>query len=218
MIRFLIVSLVLGGAVLFILNELFKFFGGISGTRSAVQNDFLELEAILDGYELSPWNPEELDLISRDHHAESKSAMFSYIEYGYFESIYEEPILGFATKEYNNNSRRLSVVKFNGKKYRFNEFEGRVVMQRPDNKILGKVSIDDGVKIKLGQSQSNIRSFADAGLIPLSVDDRHILGIATDDELTGSGGRMLRKINDHKAGHSELIQLSVAFALANKQI
>lgn len=218
MIRFLIVSLVLGGAILFILNELVKFFGGISGTRSSVQGDFQELQAIVDGYELSPWSPEELDLISRDHHAESKSAMFSYIEYGYFESIFQEPIMAFATKEYNNNSRRLSVVKFNDKKYLFNEFEGKVALQRPDHKILGKVSIEEGVKIKLGRNQSNIRSYADAGLIPLSIDNKHILGIATDDELTGSGGRMLRKINDHNPGHSELIQLSVAFALANKQI
>lgn len=218
MLRLLIILLVLGGAAIFILKELYFFLGGISGTKNAALKDFVELEGMVDSYDLSPWDPSELDLISRDHWAQAKKVMYAYIEYGYFISIYEEPILAFATKEYQNNSRRLAVVKFNGKKYRFSEYEGKVELYRSDGKSIGKVSVTDGLRINLRGQEVFIESYATSGLIPLSINNKHILGIATDDDQTGSGGRMLRKINDYKSEESELILLSIAFALANKQI
>lgn len=218
MVRLLIILLVIGGAVIFILKELYLFLGGISGTNNAALKDFVELEGLVDSFELSPWDPSELDLISRNHMAQAKKPMYAYVEYGYFISIYEEPIMAFATKEYNNNSRRLAVVKFNNKKYRFSQYEGKVDLYRSDGKTIGKVSVDNGLKINLKGKEVFIESHATSGLIPLSIDSKHILGIATADDQTGTGGRMLRKINDYKSEEGELILLSIAFALANKQI
>ena len=213
----IVIALVLGGAVYFIVREIMKYLSAISGTRSAALADLLALDELVDEFELAPWQLEEVDLISRNHEVESKTELHAYVDYGYFKSIYDEPIMAFATKEYKNNERRLIVIKFNDTKYHFNIFGPKIEMTA-NRKPHGKISLDDGISLDLNGSKASITDFDNPGLIPLSINDQEILGIATDDDLAGHSGRMLRKLNDYEVEQGELILLSLSFALANKQI
>jgi len=212
-----VIALVLGSAVYFMVREIMKYLSAISGTRSAAISDLLALDELVDAFELAPWQLEEVDLISRNHEVQSRTEMHAYVDYGCFYSIYEEPIMAFATKDYKKNERRLIVVKFNNTKYHFNIFGPQIEMT-VNRKPHGKISLDEGLRLDLRGSIASIEDFNGPGLIPLSLNDKEILGIATDDDLTGNAGRMLRKLSDYSAEQGELILLSLSFALANKQI
>ncbi len=194
-----------------------KFSAGISGTRSAVIKDFKFLEESIDQYELAPWHHKEIDLISRNHDVTAENQLYSRVEHGQFYSIYQEPIMAFAMKEYTENDRRLAVVKFNDKKYHFNVLGQEVELLHQDRKI-GEVSVQDGLQIKMNGHKLHIDANTTSGLIPLSIDDKHTLSIAAEDEFAGASGRMLHKIHETGEEESELILISIAFALANKQI
>lgn len=215
--RLIVIALILGGVAYFLFRVLNEFWGGISGTKSAVAEDFKYLDQLVDQYELAPWVQEELDLISREHDVSSQSLLYANLEHGQFYSIYEEPIMAFATKEYKNNDRRLAVIKFNGKKYHFNHFEDKVKMSH-NGKDIGLISTDNGLWIEMQGKKLHIDSVSSSGLIPLSINENHKISIATADEHTGIAGRMLHKIEQHDNKEGELIILSVAFALADKQI
>lgn len=213
----IVLAVVLGGALYFIFREIMKYKSGISGTRSAAIKDLLELEEIVDGYELAPWHLEEIDLISRNYEVQTKSELHAFVDYGCFLSIYEEPIMAYATKEYKNNERRLIVLRFNQSTYHFNILGSKVEMTQ-GGKAIGQVSLDSGLEIDLRGNRAQIDTSDVVGLIPLSLDKKEILGIATDDEQAGHTGRMLKKLNDYDEKDGELILLSISFALANKQI
>ena len=218
MSRYVILGLILGGFAYFIFRVINEFFGGIAGTRSAIRDDFKMLEQYVDSYQLAPWSYEELDIISREHDVTAKSLMYSQLEHGQFFSIYEEPILAFASKTYLNTDRRLYAIKFNKTKYYFNVFEGVVELYK-QKKAIGSVKIDDGLSIRMDNGQVHIDPHESrAGLIPLMVNQTHKLSIATADEHVGLAGRMLHKKDDIDINDGELIVLSIAFALADKQI
>ena len=215
--RLIIIALVLGGALFFIYRVISEFFGRISGTKSQVKEDFKELNALVDAYELSPWPKQELELLSRQHDVQSKNLLYSYVEHGQFYSIYEEPIMAFATKEYEQNQRRLAVVKFNGSKYQFDIHDGAVTMMK-GLKVVGSVEVNNGLSIHLNGNHLHIDAQTTSELIPLTVNNEQKLSIISTDEDNGLPGRLLHKINQYSIEESELIILSVAFALADKQI
>lgn len=216
--RYVIIGLILGGVAYFIYRVINEFLGGIAGTRSAIRGDYKALEEFVDSYELEPWSYEELDLISREHDVSSKTLMYSHVEHGQFYSIYEEPILAFASKSYLNNDRRLYVIKFNENKYYFNVFEGEVELLKK-KKRTGRVSLENGLSVSLDNRQAKIEPYSsNSGLIPLLVDQHHKLSIAAADEHVGLAGRMLHKIEGIDIDEGELIVLTIAFALADKQI
>jgi hypothetical protein len=215
--RYILIALILGGALVFLGRIFYQFFKGISGTRSMVAKDLKELDGILDQYELAPWTHAEFDLISRNHDVSAKSELYAQVEHGQFLSIYHEPIMAFATKAYHNNERRLAAIKINDKKYHFDIFGQKVTMSQ-DEKPIGEVTITDGLQVKWLGHKLHIDAASGSGLIPLSIDDKLTLSIASADEHTASEGRMLHRISDQTAEESELVLLSIAFALANKQI
>ncbi len=215
--RIILIALIIGAVAYFIFRVFNDFFGGISATRSVVRNDFKQLDDLVDRYQLEPWRTEELDLISRRHDVTSENLMYSSIEHGQFFSIYEEPILAFATKEYQNNEKRLAVIKFNGKKYHFEVGQENALITEKGKEI-GTINMEEGVRFNHMDRVLFIDSMSNSGLIPLTVNDEHTLSIATEDEYTGHTGRMLHSLATHDNRDAEMIILSIAFALADKQI
>ena len=194
-----------------------KFNAGISGTRSAVLKDLKDLSKLLGQYELAPWLHREVDLISRNHDVTLENQMYARLEHGQFFSIYEEPIMAFAVKEYTEQDRKVGGVRFNDKTFMFHTHEGQVTLLS-NNEPAGSVNIEQGVRIEKDGNEVFIDAESTTGLIPLSVNEEHALSIASEDEFVGVSGRMLHQLKDMDEKESELVLISVAFALANKQI
>ena len=125
--------------------------------------------------------------------------------------------MAFATKEYEQNQRRLAVVKFNGSKYQFDIHDGAVTMMK-GLKVVGSVEVSNGLSVHLNGNHLHIDAQTTSELIPLTVNNEQKLSIISTDENNGLPGRLLHKISQYSIEESELIILSVAFALADKQI
>lgn len=193
------------------------YLSGISGTRSAARQDLLELDEILDVYELGEWDNDELELLSRRYEVAQKTEVHAYVDYGCFFSIYDEAIMAFAHKEYKQNDRELIVIAFHDKRYHFNMLAGKVEMT-VKSKGHGEVDLSDGMKMSLGGKTAHIDTNMTAGLIPVTIGSKEVFGIATEDDLTKDAGRMLQKLQDYTAEEGAIMKLAISFALANKQI
>ena len=215
--RYIIIGLVLGSAIYFIMKVILQFKVGISGTRSMVQKDFKTLEDLVDQYSLSPWHQKEIDILSRHHDVSSQSHIYATIEHGQFYSIYHEPIMAFASKIYDQNERTLVVLKINDAKYQFDIHNGHVDM-RKNGRAGGQVTYTTGLEIQMNNHTLEIDAQSRTGLIPLRIDGHHKISIASSDDTTGSAGRMLHKVHEHTPEESELILVSLAYALATKEI
>lgn len=213
----LVIVLVLASAAYFIFKIIMDYLSGISGTRAAARQDLLELDELLDVYELGEWDNDELELLSKRYEVAQKTEVHAYVDYGCFFSIYDEAIMAFAHKEYKQNDLQLIVIAFHDKRYHFNMRGGRVEMTVKAVKG-GDVDLSNGMKLSLGGKTAHIDTNMSSGMIPISIGDKEVFGINQDDNLTGESGRMLQKLLDYTPEEGEILKLAISFALANKQI
>lgn len=215
--RLILMLLILGGASFFILKTLFDFFGGISGTRSAIRKDIEELLAGLRQYELSPWNHDELDLISRKHESQVKKTPLADLEYGIYYSIYQEPILAYAVKEYRNSPKRLVVVRYNEQEYSF-VVTGSKVRIVENNQSKGDIELRDGIKVIRGARTLQIQQSTNSELLPVEINGEPMLFIQAEEHAQTDQSRLIQKLKVHDDYEGDLLLLSIAYALADRQV
>lgn len=218
MIRLFLVTAILIGVAIFILKILRDFFAGLQGTTSMALKDFNKLRDYLDLYELAPWDPSEVDLISRNYEVSAERGLLGHEEHGVFFSIYNEPIFAFANKPYEQNNRELIAIKVNNSIYQFDIHNDKVVKFLKNGKPAGRLNIEHGVQMNYKGVHVNIDVHSLSELVPLNVNRAHKISIAGEDKLTGMQGRMLHQTGSLTEVEGEIVLLSVAFALANKQI
>ena len=213
----IVIIILVTAAVYFIFQVILKYLSAISGSSSAARQDLLQLDELLDVYDLGEWDDHEIELISRRYGVAQKSELYSYIDYGCFFNIYDEAIMAFAHKEYKENDLELIVIAFHNKRYHFTMKGGRVSMTQKTTKG-GDIDLSDGMKLQLGSKTAHIDTNMSSGLVPMSVGSKEIFGIATEDELTKDSGRMLHKLQDYTPEEGAVMKVALSFALANKQI
>ena len=213
----IVITVLLLGFVYFIAKVIMDYLSGISGTRSAARQDLLQLDELLDVYDLGEWDDHEIELLSRRYEVAQKTELYAYIDYGCFFNIYDEAIMAFAHKEYKENNRELIVIAFHDKRFHFNMNAGKVEMTQKTVGA-GEVDLSDGLKVHLGNKTAHIDTNMSTGLIPMTVGSKEIFAIATEDELTKDTGRMLHKVQDYTPEEGAIMKLALSFALANKQV
>ena len=87
-----------------------------------------------------------------------------------------------------------------------------------DGKPAGRLNVENGVNMNYKGVHVNIDVDSFSELTPLNVNKMHKISIAGEDKLTGMQGRMLHQTGNVTEAEGEIVLLSVAFALANKQI
>ena len=215
--RLILMLLIIGGASFFILKTIFDFIGGISGTRSAIRKDIALLFAAIDQYDLSPWNHDELDLISRRTETVTKRLALADVQYGVYYSIYQEPILAFGLKEYRNTKKRLIVVKYNQEEYAYvvNGSKVRIVQK---GKAKGDIDLKDGIKVIRGARTLNIDVRNNLELLPVEINGEAMLFIQSEEHAQTDQSRIIQRLKEHNEYEGELLLLSLAFALADRHV
>jgi len=213
----IVIIVVLAAAAYFIYQTIMNYLSAISGSRSAARQDLLQLDELLDVYDLGEWDDHEIELLSRRYEVAQKTELYSYIDYGCFFSIYDEAIMAFAHKEYKENDLELIVIAFHDKRYHFT-MKGGIVSMSQKSVQGGEIDLSDGMKLQLGNKTAHIDTNMSSGLMPLSVGNKEIFGIATEDELTKDSGRMLHKLQDYTPEEGAVMKVALSFALANKQV
>jgi hypothetical protein len=90
-----------------------RFLVGLQVTNRKLNQDIIDLKKKIEASVkelLVPWGPEELELLSLNHHSKKIQKGFHKAVQGVFNSIYYEPMIAFAYKEYYNISRRAIIV------------------------------------------------------------------------------------------------------------
>lgn len=99
----LVSAFLLTVGIVFVLLEMFKFLGISRMSKSRRQKERL---ALLDMIKMdldnpAPYDVGELDLVSSEIHSNTKKKFFSRLKHGQLQSIYGEPIIGFAARIYS---------------------------------------------------------------------------------------------------------------------
>jgi len=158
-----------------------------------------------------------LDLISRSTKTVIKKLPLADLQYGIYYSIYQEPILAFALKEYRNSKRRLIVVKYNDKEYSYVVTGNKVRIIR-NGKAKGDIDIKDGIKVIRGARTLHIDYNEGKELFPVKINGEPMLFIQAEEFAQTDQSRIVQKLKVHDDYEGELLLLSLAFALADKHV
>jgi len=210
-------ALVLGGAFFFIAKVIFEFWGGISGTRSAIFRDISVLRDLIAGYDLEPWDHNEIDLISRRAQVNSKKELTSDTKYGVYYSIYEEPVLAFAVRTYQHSEKKLIVFRYNDDEYTMIKQRNKVIVRNGKSEI-GKITLDKGIQLAIESNNVFIDSRSTAGLLPVELNGDYSMSVIAHEEGDLDQFRVLKKVDPHKEEEGELLLMTVAYALIDEHI
>lgn len=97
----------------FIVYQIAMFFVGINATTGQLKRDIVELTDLLKSLTASliPLDTEELSLLSLNHKVEINKRGLNPVKLGVFKSIYHEPLISFAIKEYGGHDRASIIIK-----------------------------------------------------------------------------------------------------------
>lgn len=215
--RFLLLALVLGGSLVFILKIFFDFWAGISGTRSAVFKDVNSLLDLIADYNLTPWNHKEINLISRLAEVNTASDLVSITRHGVYFSIYHEPMLAYAVKEYRNNGKKVICMRFNDQSYSMIWQKGKGAITK-DKEEIGQINLQNGVELKQGDQKVFIDSKSTAGLVPVELNGEYTMSVIVHAVGDKDQSRVLKQVKDHDDEEGELLLMTIAYALIEEHI
>lgn len=217
MARLLAIVLILGGALFYVVMQIFKFFLGISGGRSALTKDQIRLEALLKQYELDPIELDELDIISHQFEEKERRRLFSTTRQGVYLSIYQEPIIAYASKSYHNSERRIVSIKIGSDIFHFN-IKGKQATVFKGSIKIGTMSLSGRIELAINKENVTIDLPQFNNLHPILVNGRHVWSVDAKEDTKGQQGRILKNVNTHSKEEDQLVLLSLAYVLADKQI
>ena len=112
-----LVSAIAIGFVGYVIYLIFDFKKGLSTTQTVVDKDLADLIDAVKSIELSSWEEEDIDILSRIGDSNLSKKMFGDVETSILYSIYHDPILSIASKRYLNDGSMSCAIKFNNSVY-----------------------------------------------------------------------------------------------------
>ncbi|MEM9547477.1 MAG: hypothetical protein AAGA77_15970 [Bacteroidota bacterium] len=151
--RFLALT-ILVAAIGFIMIQLFKFFVSINSSRSQVRRDVEELKLkmmeMVKG--LVPMNKQELELLSVNQSDVNISRGINSVKTGAFTSIYNEPLLAYAYKNYSAGNKSVLLVSTNSDDFIYMS-EGSRTKVFLNNSELGVIDSDGNMYDPVSKQQ-----------------------------------------------------------------
>lgn len=215
---FLVVALFALGGLGFVGYLIFDFKKGLSSTYSIIERDLESLIESLKSIELSHWDLEELNLISRVGDSEVTRSLYGEIEQGVIYSIYQEPILGFAVKTYSNNQNKLYTFKWNDSSFSL-FYEDDQLKINKNQSLFGTILLDD--KLILSNTTNDkvvIDIHSKSSLIPVLHNDKEIISINSDDNEEIDHSRVLNEIHQSDNSVKELFIVGLGYAIVEHLI
>ncbi len=209
MVLFLVVGLGII-ALGYIFYLFYDFKKGLSNTKSVISRDREHIISMLKVMDLSPWNLDELSLISRTGESNVKKTLFGELEEGVIYSIYHEPILGFVLKSYSDTNKKLIGLKRNKDLYIINVSKDNITIDKND-KSFGTVDVKEKLVLsnsEIGQISIDIHS--KGSMIPTVYKEEVVISISTDDTAALDQTRVLTELvkTDNKVKDLFIVGLS----------
>jgi len=146
--------LILFAAVGFIAVQLFKFFISINSSKAQIRRDIeqLKLRMMEMVKELVPMNKAELELLSVNQSGVSVSRGINSVQTGAFTSIYNEPLLAYAYKNYSSGDKSILLVSTDSDDFIYMS-EGATTKVFLNNSELGVVDSDGNMYDPVSRKQ-----------------------------------------------------------------
>ncbi len=217
MTRFILLLLVIVGAGGFILKIMYDFWSGLAGSRNALRRDIIDLFGQIREYDLSPWLSEEIGLISRLAEVNSKTDLVAQTKYGVYFSIYQEPLLAFALKSYNNDTRRVMALRYNDRQYAIIVSGEKVEILYKDRPY-GNILTTDGIEVSIKEEKIFVDVQSEASLLPVKLNDNYVMSILAHEPGDNDQTRVIEQVETLEERDVELLRLTIAYALVDEYI
>jgi hypothetical protein len=124
--RLLIIWALMAGALGFIIYHVVQFARSINNPASLVKRDGAKLRALIGPYldKLIPFTDSEMELMSLDNNKTTKRNSRHTLVTGVFNSIYHEPLMAFAHKDYHGRQVSSLVVRTDDEEFFYISTEG----------------------------------------------------------------------------------------------
>lgn len=212
MLRLLVFFLVFVGAVGFILYQLLSFGLFMKSGRGQTAKDIEDLKDMLQDLrsQLVPFNENELSLLSLSQSSRSVKRGIHNTSVGVFDSIYHEPLIAYAYKDYMGSDKALMVAMTNRNEWIYDIAEGATEVFLngkpvghigPDGTLRGKESNRALAHIDVDQRVSSY---------PVYVGSREIGHVANPNMVTDVNPRAFHLYGDLEADEEDLfLSLSI---------
>ena len=119
MIRIFVVIIVLGGAAAFILYQLSNFLLGTRSVKRQLERDADFFDAVLEELKegLVEVDHDELKIMSVTPLSKSVNQGITTYEKGVIPTIYQEPLVAYTLKMYDNNNKLLTMLRTSEETY-----------------------------------------------------------------------------------------------------
>jgi hypothetical protein len=210
--RFYLIYFILSGAILFIAYQLYTFYLGLSSTRSVYVKDFKRIKDILTQINLSPWERGELGLLSRLGDSDVERSIFGDLVKGSIYSIYHEPILAFAYKEYAADKSKLIMLRLNDDYYAYSKLNDSEIQITKNEITLGLLNHREFLELSTDKGEKiNIDYSVGGDLIPVFSNDEQIISINSNATLKQS--RVINVVKDFTEREEELFIVVFGYAI-----
>ncbi len=165
MLRLLLFAAVALGGIGFIISQVFGFMFSLQGTKGKIRRDTNKLREELKAYldKLVPLDSTELELLSLNQSDRTVSRGMNKVIKGAFTSIYHEPLVAYAYKEYSAEAKKAVLLilthdrefiynidgnttelSINGQVYGTINNKGQLLR---DQQLLGELKVEDGLEL-----------------------------------------------------------------------
>ena len=184
---------------------------------SPTRKDIDALIAIIRNYRLVGWDASELDQLSRGHSKKKIRKIPKGVSHGVYQSIYHEPILSYAIKQYGNKSKKLIVIRINNDHFAF-LIKGNRGSFDSDAGIKGGIDLSLGIVFQDTKYQVIIDTTSKGDLIEVTVNGHALCFVNRQTDTSLTHLRVVRYAKEHDPQLDKLLQLSVAFGLIDGRL
>lgn len=219
MIKFAIVLTFAALGVFYILKLMGSFFINTQGVKSQIKTDLKkiskELQEIVEN--LSPWEDNDLDLLSVEQIDLKKKPGIHTQFSGVLSNIYHEKIVAFAYKEYYHKKKKsILVARTSAHNFSYKITKKAIDIFR-DNIHLGTLK-PNGSFLQENIEIAHVDQSRTMSLIPISIQGKQVASLVNPTGHVHKNARALKFVEDLSEDDKELVLSLSIFELINRSL
>lgn len=197
MIRFALILTLIALGLFFILKQITSFFLHTQGANSKMKDDIKQLKKELRVYkgQLSPWEENDIELLSFGLNDRIKKGSINPIIKGVLTNIYQENLVAFGYKEYFNKSKKAIIVAMTSTEEYFYKVHKKDVEIFLNNEKLGTLS-SDGSFYQGDALIANVDQSRSLSLLPIEIQGKKVASLVNPDGQTYENTRAVQLLKD----------------------
>ena len=219
MIKFAIVLTFAALGVFYILKIMGSFFLNTQGVKSQIKSDLKNFSRNLEDLvkDLSPWEDDDLDLLSVEQSVLKKKAGIHTQFSGVLSNIYQEKIVAFAYKDYYYKKKKAILVARTSAHSFYYKITNKAIDIFRDNIHLGTLK-PNGSFFQENAEIAHVDQSKTMNLIPISINGKQVASLVNPTGHVHKNARALKLIEDLSENDKEIVLSLSLFELINRTL